>query len=135
VAVRSSFAHRTLAPTGSRRSVRAANPKARGPLRPPTVDSYARVLWWLFASSAGARTRGRIVVALRTEPKNAQQLAVELTLDYTTVRHHLRVLQENRVIESTGAHYGQVYSLATSAEERWPELAAILRRHRSREDR
>jgi DNA-binding transcriptional ArsR family regulator len=122
-------------PAERRVRVRAANPKARRPLPRSTVDSYARVLWWLFSSSAGAHTRGRVVVALRTEPKNAQQLATELRLDYTTVRHHLKVLQENHVIESTGAHYGQVYSLASEAEARWPELEAILRRHRQAEVR
>jgi DNA-binding transcriptional ArsR family regulator len=96
------------------------------------VDSYSRILWWLFSSSAGARTRGRVVFALRAEPKNALQLAQELGLDYSTVRHHLKVLGENRLIESTGAHYGQVYSVAPSLEERWPELARIVARHAAR---
>ncbi len=110
-----------------------ANPSGLLPRSP--VDSYSRVLWWLFSSSAGASTRGRLVVAIRHEPKNAQQLATELALDYTTVRHHLKVLGENGVIESTGPHYGQVYSLAGSAEARWAELEAILKRHRTREAR
>jgi DNA-binding transcriptional ArsR family regulator len=96
------------------------------------MDSYARVLWWLFSSSAGAATRGRIVRAIRTAPQNAQQLALGLGLDYTTVRHHLKVLVENRLLESSGPHYGQVYALAAHVEERWPELEHILERHRSR---
>jgi DNA-binding transcriptional ArsR family regulator len=94
------------------------------------MDSYSRILWWLFGSSAGAPTRGRIVRAIRTEPKNAQQIALELSVDYTTVRHHLKVLLENRLIESSGPHYGQVYSVAGHVEERWPELERILERHR-----
>lgn len=94
------------------------------------MDSVSRVLWWLFSSSAGARTRGRVLVALHAEPRNAQQLARELGVDYTTVRHHLRVLAENRLIESSGAHYGQVYSVATHLDARWPEVEAILARHR-----
>lgn len=119
---------------GFRRARAAAptNANPPGPLSRPNVDSYSRVLWWLFASSAGAATRGRIVTTLRAEPKNAQQLATELALDYTTVRHHLKVLVENGVIDSTGAHYGQVYSLAASAEGRWAELEKILERHRVR---
>ena len=95
------------------------------------MDSFARVLWWLFASSAGAATRGRVITALRREPKNAQQLANELGVDYTTIRHHLRVLVQNRLIESSGEHYGQVYFVAPHVEERWPELERILQRHRS----
>ncbi len=112
-----------------------ANANPSGDLPGSHVDSYSRVLWWLFSSSAGASTRGRIAVAIRHEPKNAQQLATELSLDYTTVRHHLKVLGENGVIESTGPHYGQVYSLAALAEARWIELEAILKRHRVREAR
>jgi len=109
----------------------AANANAGAALRPANVDSFSRVLWWLFASSAGAATRGRIVTTLRAEPRNAQQLATELALDYTTIRHHLKVLRENGLIDSTGEHYGQVYSLAPSAEARWSELETILDRHRS----
>src|SRR5437879_11538150 len=56
------------------------------------VDSLERVLWWLFRSSIGAATRARVLLAIGEEPRNAQQLAVALALDYKTVRHHLRVL-------------------------------------------
>ena len=96
------------------------------------MDSFSRVLWWLFASSAGARTRSELVRALREEPRNAQQLAQAVAMDYTTVRHHLRVLSENRLVESTGAHYGQVYSVAAALEARWDELERITARHRRR---
>jgi DNA-binding transcriptional ArsR family regulator len=94
------------------------------------LDSFSRVLWWLFASSAGARTRTAIVRALRQEPRNAQQLSDALALDYTTVRHHLKVLMENRLVESTGPHYGQVYTLAPSLEARSEELERIVARQR-----
>jgi len=95
------------------------------------LDSVSRLLWWLFASSAGARTRARVLSALRAEPRNAQQLARELDLDYTTIRHHLRVLTENRLIESSGPHYGQVYSVAPNVEARWEEIERIVARHRT----
>lgn len=96
------------------------------------LDSFSRMLWWLFASSAGAGTRAAVVQALREEPRNAQQLALALAVDYTTVRHHLRVLLENRLIESSGEHYGQVYSLAPTVEARWSELELIVAKHRKR---
>ncbi len=94
------------------------------------MDSVSRVLWWLFSSSAGARTRGRVLVALRTAPCNALQLAQQLGVDYSTVRHHLRVLTENGVIESSGLHYGRVYSVAPHIEARWLEVERILAGHR-----
>jgi DNA-binding transcriptional ArsR family regulator len=96
------------------------------------VDSFSRVLWWLFASSAGARTRTGVVRALREQPRNAQQLAQALAMDYTTVRHHLKVLMQNRLVESTGPHYGQVYALAPPLEARWEELERIAARQRAR---
>ncbi|EQD71519.1 ArsR family transcriptional regulator [mine drainage metagenome] len=94
------------------------------------MDGFSRTLWWLFGSSVGAPTRARILASIREEPKNAQQLANELRLDYQTIRHHLRVLSENRLVESTGEHYGTVYSVAPSVEARWGELESIVQRHR-----
>jgi DNA-binding transcriptional ArsR family regulator len=90
------------------------------------------MLWWLFSSSAGATTRASIVAALKEEPRNAQQLATALSVDYTTVRHHLKVLQQNRLIESSGDHYGQVYALAPAVEARWTEFEQIAAKHRPR---
>ena len=74
----------------------------------------------------------RLVQALREEPRNAQQLSVALGLDYTTVRHHLKVLQQNRLIEATGDRYGQVYFVAPALDSRWPLLEAIVGRDRAR---
>ncbi len=99
------------------------------------MDSFSRLLWWLFASSAGARTRAEIVGVLREEPRNAQQLALALGMDYSTIRHHLKVLQQNRLVESSGDHYGQVYSVTAVVEERWAEFEAIGRRRDAREGR
>ena len=99
---------------------------------PVPVDGFTRLLWWLLGSSAGAPTRAAVLRALRAEPRNAQQLARALDLDYSTVRHHLRVLLANRLIESTGAHYGQVYSVSATLDARWEELEHILERKGNR---
>jgi DNA-binding transcriptional ArsR family regulator len=96
------------------------------------VDSFRRMLWWLFLSSAGAPTRTRIVRALRDEPRNAQQLSVALRLDYTTVRHHLGVLSRNRLLETGGDRYGQLYFLSPTLEERWADLEAVTARRETR---
>lgn len=92
------------------------------------MDSFRRLLFWLFVSSAGATTRARIVRALRQEPRNAQQLSVALELDYTTVRHHLRVLVQNHLLETGGERYGQVYFLGPRLEERWTDFEELARR-------
>lgn len=92
------------------------------------------MLWWLFLSSAGAPTRTRIVRALRDEPRNAQQLSVALHLDYTTVRHHLAVLSRNRLLETGGDRYGQLYFLSPMLEERWADLESVAARRGSRSE-
>ncbi len=56
------------------------------------MDSFERILWWLFAGSTGAVTRLEVLQAIKEQPRNAQQLTQALQVDYTTVRHHLRVL-------------------------------------------
>lgn len=94
------------------------------------MDSYARLLWWLFGSSSGAGTRARIVLALREQPENALGLARVLQVDYSTVRHHLRILELNRMVESAGPNYGRVYSVTDALEARWDVMEVILERSR-----
>ena len=99
------------------------------------MDSLERVLWWLFRSSIGAATRARVLVAIRDEPRNAQQLAEGLALDYKTVRHHLRVLGKNGLVTTAGERYGQVYFLSPSIESRWAVFENIVRDMQTRGDR
>ena len=49
------------------------------------------VLWYVFASTRGGENRARLLRAMDERPRNANQLADDLELDYTTVRHHLEV--------------------------------------------
>ncbi len=91
------------------------------------MDSIERILHWLFESSAGALTRIRIVRAIREKPRNALQLAEALGLDYTTVRHHLRVLEKNGLLSTAGERYGQVYFLSTSMESHWGVFERITK--------
>jgi len=99
------------------------------------VDSLERVLWWLFRSSIGAATRARVLLAIREEPRNAQQLAGALALDYKTVRHHLRVLGKNGLVTTAGDRYGQVYFLSPSMESHWTVFENIVKDMKIRGDR
>jgi DNA-binding transcriptional ArsR family regulator len=97
------------------------------------VDDFERLLWWLFQSSSGAETRVKVVRAIRAQPRNAQRIADELGMDYTTIRHHLNVLVSNRLVDRAGDRYGQVYFLSSTLESRWAALEAIAaRRPRAR---
>jgi len=58
--------------------------------------------------NAGRRTASGCW-ALDDRPRNANQLAEDLDLDYKTVRHHLDVLMDNDVVQRSGDDYGAVY--------------------------
>jgi DNA-binding transcriptional ArsR family regulator len=96
------------------------------------MDSYERLLWWLFAGSAGAKTRALVLYSLKEQPKNAQQLSQSLHLDYTTVRHHLRVLEANKIVLTEGDKYGRVYFVSEVMEARWAVLESIIKRSRGK---
>ncbi len=94
------------------------------------MDSFERLLWWLFAGSAGAATRKLVLFSIKEKPRNAQQLAIALKLDYTTVRHHLKVLESNRLVLTAGEKYGKVYFVSESMEAHWDKLLEIVQKSR-----
>lgn len=84
------------------------------------------VLWYLLASSRGGETRTKILRVLDDQPRNANKIAEELDLDYTTVRHHLDVLTENNVLKRTGNGYGDIYLFTDQLERNRDTLEEIL---------
>ena len=61
--------------------------------------SLKYLLGWLIAGTRGGPTRAKMIEALKESPQNANQLATLLKMDYKTMRHHLEVLEKNRVKE------------------------------------
>jgi len=78
-----------------------------------------RVLWWLIAGTKGGENRAKIISTLHQRPYNANQLAKKLNMHYKTVRHHIKVLEENNVIKSSGEKYGGMYYLSTQMEDNY----------------
>jgi DNA-binding transcriptional ArsR family regulator len=83
------------------------------------------VLWYVFTGTRGGPNRVRIVRALREHPRNANQLAEDLDLDYKTVRHHLDVLLENNILDRGGDGYGAIYLISDQAEQHWETIERI----------
>jgi DNA-binding transcriptional ArsR family regulator len=78
-----------------------------------------RLLWWLLAGTKGGINRAKMIKLIHDRPYNANQMAKKLDLDYKTVRHHLRVLEKNNVITSSGSggkKYGAMYFLSTEMD-------------------
>jgi DNA-binding transcriptional ArsR family regulator len=75
-----------------------------------------KALWYLLAGTRGGANRVRIVRAIDDRPRNANQLAERLDVDYNTVRHHLDMLMEHDVVERSGDEYGALYFLTDRFE-------------------
>lgn len=88
--------------------------------------SLKYLLGWLIAGTRGGPTRAKIIETLKETPQNANQLATALNLDYKTIRHHLSVLEKNRIITSVGDKYGATYFLSQVMEENYALFEEIL---------
>ena len=85
------------------------------------------LLGWLIAGTRGGPTRARIIATLKENPQNANQLATLLGMDYRTIRHHLNVLQKNKIITSVGEGYGMTYFLSQTMEENYVVFEEIVK--------
>jgi DNA-binding transcriptional ArsR family regulator len=84
------------------------------------------VLWYVLSGTRGGVNRIRILRAVDERPRNTHQLAEDLDLDYKTVQHHLDVLTENKVVESSGDEYGAIYLPTGRARDHWEQVEEII---------
>ncbi len=94
---------------------------------------YAKnLLFYVFAGSRGGENRIKIISALQNSPRNTNQLANDLGLDYRTIQHHLEVLEKNNLITRVGEKYGANYFLSTFLEsnlEAYNEIMSKLHKN------
>jgi DNA-binding transcriptional ArsR family regulator len=93
-----------------------------------SVRPFKYILGWLLAGTRGGLSRAKIIKALNEAPQNANQLANLLGMDYRTIRHHLEVLEKNRIITSAGDGYGKTYFLSPTMEENYAMFEEILKK-------
>jgi DNA-binding transcriptional ArsR family regulator len=95
---------------------------------PPSIPmevepAFKRIMMYLFVGMRGGQNRARIVELLKKEPCNANKIAEILALDYKTVRHHLKLLEENGVIVASAREaYGAVYFLTVYFDKYFPVI-------------
>jgi len=94
----------------------------------PLEKRYERVWWWILVGSRGGPTRCRILLALMERPMNKRQLSLHLGLNYKTVEKHVKILEDNGLIEqpSPGA-YGSPYFLTRVAMDNRDLLLRLIR--------
>jgi DNA-binding transcriptional ArsR family regulator len=90
--------------------------------------SLRYLLGWLIAGTRGGPTRAKIIETLKETPQNANQLANHLGMDYRTIRHHLKVLEKNRIVTTAGEGYGTTYFLSLALEENYEVFEKIVNR-------
>jgi len=81
------------------------------------MKEFEENLRYLLLYRRGGANRAKILNQLRIGPSNANQLALNLNLNYRTIQHHLDIMMEHnliRVVKKGG--YGDMYNLD-------PELA------------
>ncbi|MXR20540.1 ArsR/SmtB family transcription factor [Halobacterium bonnevillei] len=83
-------------------------------------------LWYVLTGTRGGPNRVRLLRAVADRPRNANQLAEDLDLDYKTVRHHLDVLVDNDIVEASGDDYGAVYLPTEMARDHWDTVEEII---------
>lgn len=85
-----------------------------------------KALWYLIAGTRGGPNRARIIRELDDRPRNANQLAEELDIEYNTVRHHLDMLRDHDVVEAGGQEYGELYFLTDQFDRHREEFEQII---------
>lgn len=85
-----------------------------------------KALWYLLAGTRGGPNRVRLIRAIEDRPRNANQLAEHVDLDYNTVRHHLDMLVDHDVIEPGESEYGKLYFLTDRFEHNEETFETIM---------
>jgi predicted ArsR family transcriptional regulator len=76
---------------------------------------FRSLMWYVLFGTRGGPNRRRILDELLRSPANAHQLAGALSLDYRTVRHHLRLLERSgAIVRPVGDAYATPYEIAPS---------------------
>jgi DNA-binding transcriptional ArsR family regulator len=91
----------------------------------PITQPMEKALWYLFAGTRGGTNRVRIVRELADRPRNANELADELAVDYNTITHHIDMLEEHDVVEPSQHDYGKLYFLTDRFEQHRETFEAI----------
>jgi predicted transcriptional regulator len=76
-------------------------------------------LLWLIKGTKGGKKRAQIIKNLKKKPQNANQLATLLKVNYKTIRHHLTILEKNKILIPIGDHYSTAYILSQHMEENY----------------
>jgi len=84
-----------------------------------------KMLYWAILGTRGGLNRAKIIKKINKMPCNAHQLAEELSLSYRTIRHHLKILEDAKIVKPTGERYGKIYFLSEEMEKNYDDFEVI----------
>jgi len=90
-----------------------------------------KLFWVLFVGSRGGTNRIRIMSVLRKRPRNRNQLATELGMDYKGIEHHIKVLEGNNLVKKIGNKHIVTYCVSTLFENSEDVFDEIVDRRQS----
>lgn len=77
-----------------------------------------QILYYLIAGTKGGITRAIMIKTIMDTPMNAHQLSKHLDLDYTTIKHHLKILEKNDVLSTLNkGTYGAMFFISEQMKE------------------
>jgi len=79
----------------------------------PTSHVLKRTLTLSLAGTRGGPARLRMLLMLEKNPRNVNEIAKALSMDYKTVEYHMRVLEKSGFVMSPKKKYGNAYTLST----------------------
>lgn len=95
----------------------------------PVDPRFKRLLWSMIVSTRGGINRAKIINFLVESPSNANQVSIQLRLDYKTVIHHLNVLKKNSLIVTDDEEsYGATYFISPLLEKNYSAFKEIMDR-------
>ncbi len=90
-------------------------------------DPYIiKLLSTIFTGMQGRYSRLKIILTLAETPLNTQQLSKDLGYDYKSVQRNVRILEENHLIDSSGAGYGRMFFLSELLMANLPTLLEVI---------
>ncbi|MFW5927991.1 MAG: PAS domain S-box protein [Thermoplasmatota archaeon] len=86
------------------------------------MTEFRRKISFLMLGKQGGENRIKILELLRERSYNLNQLANTLDLNYRTIKHHIEIMLDYGIIESSEEGYGQVYFISPRLEENYDML-------------
>ncbi len=100
------------------------------------VDKHMNELFSsVFTGMSGRYTRLRIICAITEDPMNTLELSKKLDLDYKTIQHNIKVLEENNLIVREGEGYGDLFFTSEIISSNLPTLYSVIRKVEAKLDK